>query len=101
MSARKAFLARTSGADKSRLWEESRFGPLEQHISRMVDESKDGLPKLISTCQTATVILIDSSVRVRNILGTIMRDEEQLVTAIACLTRWCCRGPWRAWSPCA
>jgi GTPase SAR1 family protein len=78
VSARKAFLARTSGADKSRLWEESRFGPLEQHISRMVDESKDGLPKLIFTCQTATVILIDSSVRVRNILGTIVRDEEQL-----------------------
>ena len=78
VSAREAFLARTSGADKSRLWEESRFGPLEQHISRMVDESKDGLPKLISTCQTATVILIDSSMRIRNILGTIMRDEEQL-----------------------
>jgi small GTP-binding protein len=78
VSARAAFLARTSGADKSRLWEESRFGPLEQHISRMVDESKDGLPKLISTCQTATVILIDSSIRVRNILGTIVRDEEQL-----------------------
>jgi hypothetical protein len=78
VSARQAFLARTSGADKSRLWEESRFEPLEQHISLMVDESKHGLPKLISTCQTATVILIDSSTRVRNILGTIMRDEEQL-----------------------
>ena len=78
VSAREAFLARTSGADKSRLWEESRFEPLEQHISLMVDESKHGLPKLISTCQTATVILIDSSMRVRNILGTIVRDEEQL-----------------------
>ncbi len=78
VSARQAFLARTSGADKSRLWEESRFEHLEQHISLMVDESKHGLPKLISTCQTATVILIDSSMRVRNILGTIMRDEEQL-----------------------
>ena len=78
VSARQAFLARTSGADKSRLWEESHFGPLEQHISRMVDESKDGLPKLISSCQTGTVILIDSSMRIRNILGTIMRDEEQL-----------------------
>ena len=78
VSARKAFLARTSGADKPRLWEESRFESLEQHISLMVDESKHGLPKLISTCQTATVILIDSSMRVRNILGTIVRDEEQL-----------------------
>ena len=79
VSARKAFLARTSGADKARLWQESRFGALEQHISLMVDESKHGLPKLISTCQTATVILIDSSMRVRNILGTIVRDEEQLM----------------------
>ena len=78
VSARKAFLARTSGADKPRLWEESRFEALEQHISLMVDESKHGLPKLMSTCQTATVILIDSSMRVRNILGTIVRDEEQL-----------------------
>ncbi len=78
VSARKAFLARTSGADKPRLWEESRFESLEQHISLMVDESKHGLPKLMSTCQTATVILIDSSMRVRNILGTIVRDEEQL-----------------------
>src|SRR6266446_2749378 len=38
VSARKAFLARTSGADKPRLWEESRFSSLEQHISVMVDE---------------------------------------------------------------
>jgi GTPase SAR1 family protein len=86
VSARQAFLARTSGADKSRLWEESRFGPLEQHISRMVDESKDGLPKLISSCQTGTVILIDSSMRIRNILGTIMRDEEQLARLEGILT---------------
>ncbi len=78
VSARKAFLARTSGADKARLWEESRFGALEEHISLMVDESKHGLPKLISTCQTASVILIDSGMRVRNILRTITRDEEQL-----------------------
>jgi len=78
VSARKAFLARTSGADKARLWEESRFGALEEHISLMVDESKHGLPKLISACQTASVILIDSGMRVRNILATIVRDEEQL-----------------------
>ena len=35
-------------------------------------------PSSISTCQTATVILADSGARVRNILETIMRDEEQL-----------------------
>jgi GTPase SAR1 family protein len=78
VSARKAFLARTSGVDKERLWEESRFGPLEKHINLMVDASKHGLPKLITTCQTATVILSDSAMRVRAILETIVRDETQL-----------------------
>ncbi len=78
VSARKALLARTTGKDKTRLWEESRFEPLEQHINLMVDQSRHGLRKLISTCQTATVILSDNGLRVRNILATIVRDEEQL-----------------------
>jgi small GTP-binding protein len=78
VSARKALLARTTGVDKPRLWEESRFEPLEQHINLMVDQSRHGLSKLIATCQTATVILTDSSLRVRNSLATIVRDEEQL-----------------------
>jgi len=78
VSARKAFLARTGVVDKTRLWEESRFASLEQHINLMVEESKNGLRKLASVCQTATVILSDSAERVRNILATIVRDEEQL-----------------------
>jgi GTPase SAR1 family protein len=78
VSARKALLARTTGKDKTRLWEESRFEPLEEHINLMVDQSRHGLRKLISTCQTATVILSDNGLRVRNILATIVRDEEQL-----------------------
>jgi small GTP-binding protein len=78
VSARKALLARTSGLDKDRLWMESRFEPLEQHINLMVDQSQHGLRKLVSTCQTATVILADSGLRVRNLLTTIVRDEEQL-----------------------
>ena len=78
VSARKAFLARTSGVDKERLWKESEFAALEQHINLMVDRSRHGLPKLMTTCQTATVMLADSAARARNILDTIMRDEEQL-----------------------
>ena len=78
VSGRKALLARTTGVDKERLWKESRFAALEQHINLMVDESRHGLRKLISTCQTATVILADNAARVRNILATIVRDEEQL-----------------------
>ena len=51
----------------------------------MVEESQHGLPKLLSTCQTATVILTDSSIRVRNLLDTIVRDEEQLARLIGIL----------------
>ncbi|HEY8671546.1 MAG TPA: dynamin family protein, partial [Terriglobales bacterium] len=78
VSARKAFLARTDSVDKARLWEESRFAPLAQHINLMVEESKNGLRKLVSTCQTAAVILSDNGQRLRNILATIERDEEQV-----------------------
>ncbi len=78
VSGRKAFLARTSGVDKERLWNESRLAALEQHVNRMVDESKHGLPKLVTTCQTATVILADNATRVHNILETIVQDEEHL-----------------------
>ncbi|MDQ3414935.1 MAG: dynamin family protein [Verrucomicrobiota bacterium] len=78
VSGRKAFLSRTSGVDKERLWQESDFAAFENHINLMVDQSRHGLPKLMTTCQTATVILSDSALRARNILATIVRDEEQL-----------------------
>ena len=78
VSARKAFLARTTGLDKERLWQESGFEPLEKQINLLVAESKHGLRKLISACQTATVILVDNGRRVRGILEIIVRDEEQL-----------------------
>ncbi|MBA3607210.1 MAG: dynamin family protein [Verrucomicrobiota bacterium] len=78
VSARKAFLSRTTGIDKEGLWKESEFAALEKHINLMVDQSRHGLPKLMTACQTATVILSDSAKRVRNILETIVRDEEQL-----------------------
>ncbi|MGI8891045.1 MAG: dynamin family protein [Chthoniobacterales bacterium] len=78
VSGRKAFLSRTSGVDKDRLWQESHFAPFEEHINLMVDQSRHGLPKLLTACQTAIVILSDSGRRVRNLLDTIVRDEEQL-----------------------
>ena len=78
VSARKALLARTTGIDKEKLLQESHFEALEQHINLMVDESQRGVQKLVSICQTATVILSDSSLRIRNLLNTIVRGEEQL-----------------------
>lgn len=36
VSAKKAFLARTTGVDKDRLWEESRFEPFEKQVSQAI-----------------------------------------------------------------
>src|SRR5207253_10909655 len=55
ISARKALLARTSGLDKERLWQESAFGPLEDQINFIVTESSSRMLKLRSTFQAARV----------------------------------------------
>ncbi len=78
VSARKALLARTTGLDKERLWQESNFGPLEEQIDRMVTESGAGVLKLQSTAKTAGVILGDVAEEIRGCFDTILRDEKQL-----------------------
>lgn len=78
VSARKALLARTTGLDKERLWQESNFGPLEAQIDRMVTESGAGASKLQSTARTAGVILGEVAEELRGCFDTILRDEKQL-----------------------
>jgi tRNA U34 5-carboxymethylaminomethyl modifying GTPase MnmE/TrmE len=78
VSARKALLSRTTGLNKERLWQESNFGQLEDHISMMVGRERTRMLKLASTCQTASLILSDSAQRIRSCLRTIVRDETQL-----------------------
>jgi hypothetical protein len=78
VSARKALLSRTTGLDKERLWQESNFGQLEDHISMMVGHEQTRMLKLASTCQTASLILSDSAERIRSCLRTIVHDETQL-----------------------
>jgi small GTP-binding protein len=78
VSARKALLARTTGLDKERLWQESNFGPLEEQIDRMVTESGAGILKLQSTAKTAGVILGDVADEIAGCFDTILRDEKQL-----------------------
>lgn len=78
VSARKALLARTTGLDKERLWQESNFGPLEAQIDRMVTESGAGVSKLQSTARTAGVILGEVADEIRGCFDTILRDEKQL-----------------------
>src|SRR5204863_1591743 len=48
-SARKALLARTSGVDKEKLWEESAFAPLEEQIDFIVSEPITRMLNLRST----------------------------------------------------
>jgi small GTP-binding protein len=78
VSARKALLARTTGLDKEKLWQESNFGPLEEQIDRMVTESGAGISKLQSTAKTAGVILGDVAEEIRGSFDLILRDEKQL-----------------------
>ena len=78
VSARKALLARTTGIDKERLWKESRFGELEEQITRMVAENGARVMKLQSTGQTAALILEEVSDEIRGSFELIQRDEQHL-----------------------
>ena len=71
VSARKALLARTSGLDKERLWEESAFAPLEEQISFIVTESSTRMLKLRSTFQATRVALEELNREVRGSLDKI------------------------------
>ena len=78
VSARKALLAKTTGVDKARLWSESRFGPLEEQITRTVTEGGARMMKLRSTVQTASLVLSDFAEEIRGSFELITRDEQQL-----------------------
>lgn len=78
ISARKALLARTSGLDKERLWEESAFGPLEDQINFIVTESSTRMLKLRSTFQAARVVLEELAREIEGLLGKVSADETAL-----------------------
>ena len=78
VSARKALLARTSGLDKERLWEESAFAPLGEQINFIVTESSTRMLKLRSTFQAARVALEDLNREIRGFMGKISADSAVL-----------------------
>ena len=78
VSARKALLARTSGLDKERLWQESEFAALEEQINFIVSESSARMLKLRSTTETARVMLAEFTSDLRKTIETISRDETRL-----------------------
>lgn len=78
VSAKKAFLSKTSGVDKERLWEESKFGPLEDYINQTVGTGEVRRTKLKSVAQTAQVVLKEFSEQARSSQRIIAADREQL-----------------------
>ena len=78
VSARKALLARTSGVDKEKLWEESAFASLEEQINFIVTESSSRMLKLRSTFQAARAALQDLDREIRGFLDKILGDTAVL-----------------------
>jgi GTPase SAR1 family protein len=88
VSARKALLARTSGLDKERLWQESEFGALEEQINFIVSESSNRMLKLRSTAETARIMLEEFTSDLRKTMETLAHDEVRLAQVNSlCQTR--------------
>jgi GTPase SAR1 family protein len=78
VSARKALLARTTGLDKERLWEDSGFGALEEQINLTVTSAGARMLKLQSTCRSARIMLDEVGEEIRGSFEMIKHDEEKL-----------------------
>src|SRR2546423_6128450 len=78
VSARKALLARTSGLDKEKLWEESAFAALEEQINFIVTESSTRMLKLRSSFQAARAALDDLNREISGFLDKILADTAVL-----------------------
>ena len=78
VSAKKAWLAKTGGEDKERLWTESRFGELEDYINGLIAGKEVRRSKLKSVGQTAQVILKDLSEQARSSERVIASDREKI-----------------------
>ncbi|MGZ5022433.1 MAG: dynamin family protein, partial [Chthoniobacterales bacterium] len=85
VSARKAFLAKTTGVDKEGLWKDSRFGALEKQINHMVTEDSARVLKLQSTGKTAGLVFAEVEDEVRSNFDLIERDEQHLARVITFL----------------
>jgi GTPase SAR1 family protein len=78
VSAKQAFLAKTSGADKLSLLTESNFDKLERHINETVTEGDLRAGKLRSVCNTAQVILGNLGEKARTAHTILRQDAERL-----------------------
>ncbi len=78
VAAKKAFLSKTTGVDKERLWKESNFGPLEDYINETIGTGEVRRTKLKSITQTAQVVLKELADQARSSQKIIAEDRDQL-----------------------
>ncbi len=81
VSARKAYLARTTAVDRDRLFEESRFAPLEAYISRLVTQESRRMDKLANAIQTGRVLLEEVMGRL-NLKAARLKKDDGVVEAL-------------------
>ena len=78
VSAKKAFLAKTTGVAKDVLWKESQIAGLEQYISGVVESSETRLTKLINTWRAACYVLGEVKEKLGAAAEIIRADSELL-----------------------
>jgi small GTP-binding protein len=83
VSAKKALISKTGAgteAEKSRFWEESNFGALEDWITETVSNSDERGGKLRSVAQTAQVVAGGLMARIQGSLDILKSDQDKLAT---------------------
>lgn len=78
LSAKQAFLAKTSGLDKDRLFASSGFAGFERFISEVIDSSEVRQLKLGNVSRSARVVLKEASDKLSS-GATILRADEELL----------------------
>lgn len=83
VSAKKAWLARTTGADKEGLFQQSQFGALESYIDDIAIQSDQRTGSLRAACRGAQAILAELSGKTRSAHAVIKTDLEILAELAA------------------
>ncbi|MBL9151492.1 MAG: dynamin family protein [Verrucomicrobiales bacterium] len=78
ISARQAFLAKTSGLQNEDFWRQSRFATIEQFISDVVESSEVRLTKLINAWRGACYVLGEIKDKLATASEIIRADNELL-----------------------
>lgn len=76
VSAKKAYLARSSGIDRENLMKESGFQPLETHITELVERNSTRIQKLLGAIQLSRQILASMHHRINTHANEARRAAE-------------------------